>query len=336
MPEKLNTTNCVKLLQKDIPSIQFIVDKLLAPGFYILAGLPKIGKSWLLLMLCIKVAMGLPLWNYPTRQGRVLYLCLEDQEARIQERVEELTADGAPMLEFATKALTLSTGLLFQLESFIQDYPDTKLIVIDTLPKVRDSDGEGNIYATDYRDIGALKALADKYGVAIIAVQHLRKLYSPDPFQMVSGSSGLLGAADGCYVLKKEKHDDNTAKLYIQGRDVAQRTLTIRFDHISKEWLLIADDTPEMDIVKSDPSLSAVVSLLHKEQTFRGTASELCQRIHSKLKPNALTRRLNRYAGELQQLGVYMEADRTSTRRELVLTFSPSGVNDDMTVMTHS
>ena len=276
------------------------------------------------------------MWNYPTRQGRVLYLCLEDKEARIQERVEELTSDGVPMLEFATKALTLSTGLLFQLESFIQDYPDTKLIVIDTLPKVRDTDGDGNIYATDYRDIGALKALADKYGVAIIAVQHLRKLYSPDPFQMVSGSSGLLGAADGCYVLKKEKHDDNTAKLYIQGRDVAQRTLTIRFDHISKEWLLIADDTPEMDIVKRDPSLSAVVSLLHKEQTFRGTASELCQRIHSKLKPNALTRRLNRYAGELQQLGIYIETDRTSTRRELVLTFSTSGGNDDMTVMTHS
>ena len=117
---------------------------------------------------------------------------------------------------------------------------------------------------------------------------------------------------------------------------MAQRTLTIRFDHISKEWLLIADDTPEMDIVKSDPSLSAVVSLLHREQTFRGTASELCQRIYSKLKPNALTRRLNRYAGELQQLGVYMETDRTSTRRELVLTYSPSDVNDDMTVMTHS
>lgn len=336
MPEKLNTTNCVKLLQKDIPPIQFIVDKLLAPGFYVLAGLPKIGKSWLLLMLCIKVALGLPLWNYPTRQGRVLYLCLEDQETRIQERVEELTADGAPMLEFATKALTLSTGLLFQLESFIQDYPDTKLIVIDTLPKIRDSDGEGNIYATDYRDIGALKALADKYSVAIIAVQHLRKLYSPDPFQMVSGSSGILGAADGCYVLKKEKYNDNTAKLYIQGRDVAQRTLTLRFDQITKEWLLIADDTPEMDIVKSDPSLSALVSLLHKEQIFRGTASELCQRIHSKLKPNALTRRLNRYAGELQQFGVYIETDRTSTRREVVLTFSPTGMNDDMTVMTHS
>ena len=252
MPEKLNTANCVDLIRKDIPPIQFVVDKLLAPGFYILAGLPKIGKSWLLLLLCIKVALGVPLWNYPTRQGRVLYLCLEDQEARIQERVKELTADGAPMLDFATKALTRSTGLLFQLEIFIQDYPDTKLIVIDTLPKVRDSDGDGKIYAAEYRDIGELKALADKYGVAIIAVQHLRKQYSPDPFQMVSGSS------------------------------------------------------------------------------------ELCQRIHSKLKPNELPRRLNRYAGELQQLGGYIETNRTSSHRELVLTFSPSRVNDDMTVMTHS
>lgn len=334
MPEKLDTIDSETLLQTELPPIRFIVEKILAQGFYILAGLPKAGKSWLLLILCIRVALGEPLWNYRTEKGSVLYLCLEDNRSRIQERIEDLVTHGIRSLHLATNALTLSTGLLFQLESFIVDHPDTKLIVIDTLQKVRDSGDNGNPYATDYKDIGSLKELADRYGIAIVAVQHLRKQYAPDPHGMVSGSTGLLGAADGSFVLMKEKYEDRVSKLYIRGRDVAERILTLRFDEPSREWLLVSDDTPELDVVKRDPSLCAVVNLVRREQAFKGTASELCQRIHSKLKPNVLSRRLNRYASELGQLGVHLETDRTSTRRELVLTFTTSECHDDMTVMT--
>ena len=117
---------------------------------HILAGAPKIGKSWLALWLCLCVAQGQALWNFATTQGEALYLSLEDSFQRIQTRLFDLTEDAPPTLHFAIMADTLKHGLEQQIEQFLTDHPATKLVVIDTLQRVRSTGGDSNLYANDY------------------------------------------------------------------------------------------------------------------------------------------------------------------------------------------
>ena len=330
--EKLKTIDGQTLLSLDLPPIEFVVDRLIPQGLHILAGAPKTGKSWLLLLLCLRVANGERFWNRRTKQGSVLYLCLEDSPNRIQERLSELTENAPSNLHFATSAETLTDGMVEQIEDFISEHPDTNLIVIDTLQKVRTALTDANPYASDYKDIGILKSLADKHGITIIAVQHLRKQFDNDPHAMVTGSTGLLGAADGSYVLKREKVGEDTAKLYIRGRDIEEQIFTIRFDSDSKEWLFIESDTPQKDCVKSDTALSFLVTYLQKEKEFRGTASELSEKLSDSVKSNVLSRKLKKYQSELLDIGIEFTKTRSGERRELLLTYNPKTADDDMTV----
>ena len=133
--EKIKTIDGQKLLEMELPPIRFIIDELLPQGFYILAGSPKIGKSWLLLLLCLQVAKGELFWNRSTEKGTVLYLCLEDSPSRIQQRLSELTEDAPPNLKFATSVNSLSNGLVGQMEMFIAENLNINLILIDIMQK---------------------------------------------------------------------------------------------------------------------------------------------------------------------------------------------------------
>ena len=155
--------------------VSFVVDDLLPQGLHLLAGAPKIGKSWLALWLCLCAAQGKPLWTFATRPCEVLYLCLEDSFQRIQSRLFDLTEDAPPTLHFAVMSQQLHNGLVEQIEQFLKEHPQTRLIVIDTLQRIRTVGNDANPYASDYRDIGVLKALADKHRIAILLVHHLRK-----------------------------------------------------------------------------------------------------------------------------------------------------------------
>ena len=191
---------------------------------HILAGAPKIGKSWLALWLCLCVAQGQALWNFATTQGEALYLSLEDSFQRIQTRLFDLTEDAPPTLHFAIIADTLKHGLEQQIEQFLAEHPTTKLVVIDTLQRVRSAGSDSNLYANDYQEIGLLKKLADKRHIAILLIHHLRKLHDDDPMNMISGSTGLGGAADSTFVLQKSSRLANIASLHCTGRDIADRT----------------------------------------------------------------------------------------------------------------
>ena len=198
---------------------------------HILAGAPKIGKSWLALCLCLCVSQGQPLWNFATTQGEVLYLSLEDSFQRIQTRLFDLTEDAPSTLHFAIMADTLKHGLEQQIEQFLTDHPDTKLVVIDTLQRVRSAGSDRNLYANDYQDIGLLKRLADRRHIAILLIHHLRKLHDDDPMNMISGSTGLNGAADSTFVLQKNSRLANIASLHCTGRDIPDRTLKLEFEN---------------------------------------------------------------------------------------------------------
>ena len=184
--KKLCTIDANTLQSVDYEPISFLVEDLLPPGLHLLAGAPKIGKSWLALWLCLQVAQGKPLWNFSTRPCEVLYLCLEDSFQRIQSRLFDLTEDAPSTLHFAVMSEQLHNGLVDQMEQFLQEHPATGLVVIDTLQRIRSTGNEANPYANDYRDIGVLKALADRYRIGVLLVHHLRKMNDDDPMNMIS------------------------------------------------------------------------------------------------------------------------------------------------------
>ena len=191
---RLQTIDADTLQSTAYEPVSFVVDDLLPQGLHLLAGAPKIGKSWLALWLCLCAAQGKPLWTFATRPCEVLYLCLEDSFQRIQSRLFDLTEDAPPTLHFAVMSQQLHNGLVEQIEQFLKEHSQTGLIVIDTLQRIRTAGNDANQYASDYRDIGVLKALADKHRIAILLVHHLRKMNDDDPMNMISGTTGLSGA----------------------------------------------------------------------------------------------------------------------------------------------
>ena len=274
---KLHTITAEDLQNRTYDPTPFLVDELIPEGLHILAGAPKIGKSWLALWLCLCVAQGQPLWYFATTQGEVLYLSLEDSFQRIQTRLFDLTEDAPPTLHFAIMADMLKHGLEQQIEQFLMEHPTTKLVVIDTLQRVRSAGGDGNLYANDYQDIGLLKKLADKRHIAILLLHHLRKLHDDDPMNMISGSTGLSGAADSTFVLQKSSRLANIASLHCTGRDIPDRTLKLEFGEEDHIWKLL-EGSKTCSTTSKISSLQLVQlfsALLSADPTYSGTPSAL-------------------------------------------------------------
>ena len=276
--KRLQTIDADTLQSTAYEPVSFVVDDLLPQGLHLLAGAPKIGKSWLALWLCLCAAQGKPLWTFATRPCEVLYLCLEDSFQRIQSRLFDLTEDAPPTLHFAVMSQQLHNGLVEQIEQFLKEHPQTRLIVIDTLQRIRTAGNDANPYASDYRDIGVLKALADKHRIAILLVHHLRKMNDDDPMNMISGTTGLSGATDSNFVLRKSKRRENTATLYCTGRDIPYRELALEFDGEDHVWKLLSDDCEQTEqpserilfllSLTSRCSISPIVVFFHINDEF--------------------------------------------------------------------
>ena len=153
-------------------------------------------------------------------------------------------------------------GLDEQLEKFVREHSDTKLIIVDTLQKVRESVSDSYSYSSDYEVIGKLKQFADRYGVCVLIVHHTRKQPAGDSFEMISGTTGLLGCADGALLMQKEKRTDSRATLEVVGRDQPDQRL-----YLSKgprEPGFVKLDHAENELWKQppDPILEAVAKIV--------------------------------------------------------------------------
>ena len=113
-----------------------------------------------------------------------------------------------PNLHFATTAGKIGNGLDEQLKNFVQEHPDTNLIIIDTMQKIREVGGEAYSYASDYEIIGRIKQFADQHGICVLTVHHTRKQQADDSFETISGTTGLLGCADGSLLMQKKKRTE--------------------------------------------------------------------------------------------------------------------------------
>jgi len=183
--KKLITRSCEEIMTTVYKPIEFVIDGLLAQGLYILAGAPKVGKSWLALDMCLSIAKGESVLGQKTLQGTALYLCLEDSYVRIQNRLYEITDVPTENLYFSVMSESIGNGLKEQIESFKIEHCGLKIVFIDTLQMVRGSTDSS--YGSDYKDLSVLKALADKLEITVIVVHHTRKCKDSDPFNMISG-----------------------------------------------------------------------------------------------------------------------------------------------------
>lgn len=291
----LETVSMTELYDTVYPPKIPIVDGLIYAGTYLFVGAPKVGKSFFMAQLGYHVSMGLDLWDYPVRKGTVLYLALEDDYARLQKRLSRMFGmESSENFYFATQSKTLNEGLEEQLNQFVKEHTDARLIIIDTLQKVREVGGDKFSYASDYEIVTRLKAFSDEHGICLLVVHHTRKMESSDSFDMISGTNGLLGAADGAFVMQKEKRTDNKAVLEVAGRDQQDQRLLLDFDREQCVWKLTKAET-ELWKEPADPVLEAIAKVVSEEQPqWSGTASELLQLLpEMDMQPNVLTRKMN-------------------------------------------
>ena len=252
----------------------------------------------------------------------MLYLALEDGYERLQERMYRMFGvEGTPNLHFAIAAKQLGNGLDAQLEKFVREHPDTRLIIIDTLQKVRELSGEAYSYRDDYQIIGQLKQLADRFKLCMLVVHHTRKSPANDEFDRISGTTGIYGCADGAFVLSKERRTDSAATLSISGRDQPDQCLHLVRDEETLQWNFDHADT-ELYKEPPDPLLERVAALVTDERpTWQGSASELIEELGLDLKPNALAMRLNVRAAKLKNdYVIHYENTRTHAGRIILLT----------------
>lgn len=245
LPQKKGLTHA-QLMATKLPEIEFVIRNVLPEGLTVLAGMPKARKSFLGLNFSIAVSSGCMALDYEiTSKGRVLHLSLEDGLKRLKKRAP-IMSGGKPLnnLHFFTEWRRLDDGGLEDFENWMLDYPDTKLIVIDTLTKIWPSKTkhvEGTtLYHSDYEVGDKLKRLAEHYGIAVLHIYHLNKqTNTDDPLKEIQGSLGMSAAPDTVLILKRPRESD-IGTLFITGRDIEEeRFETLEFDRSRLWWHLI-------------------------------------------------------------------------------------------------
>jgi hypothetical protein len=233
------------LANKKFPPLVWIVKDILPEGCYLLSARPKVGKSWLALQCCLAVAYGTKTLDREVTAGKAIYLALEDNQRRLQSRLKIMRPEG-----YATNNLILHTewpklndGGLKALEDLII-FESPRLVVIDTLAKVRPSMGRNsNLYESDYSAVAPLTGLANKYRCCILVVTHNRKGKSEsDALEQISGSLGLSGAVDGALVIDGTRSDKHY-KLSLIGRDIPNDDELAISRQSNGEWVILGEAT---------------------------------------------------------------------------------------------
>lgn len=275
------------LTSKQFPPTRYVVKELLPQGLAIIAAPSKYGKSWFVLQMLLDVSAGKPFLNFQTVPCRCLYLALEDSWPRLQYRLKKLL-DGNPApdrFDFANEARPLGEGLIESLEDYIKKNPDLGILVIDTLQKIRGTvNSKESAYGADYREIGMLKGFADRHNICLLLVHHLRKAGDDgDPFNRISGTNGIMGAADTIMVMTREKRSDKQTTLSLTGRDVDSKELVLSFEPDTCLWQVLGDadwltEQRKRLAYQSDPLVMTVKGLLKENPGgWSGTMSELME-----------------------------------------------------------
>jgi hypothetical protein len=234
-----------ELGKMEFDPVKYVVPGYLAEGLTLLAGKPKIGKSWLVLDIALAVASGgMCLGNVQCERGDVLYLALEDNFRRLRSRLDKLWAyenlqGDNPLpdnLDLYTEWKRAGEGGVEDIRTWIEEHPAARLVIVDVLAmfKATAKGKDQTLYEADYGALKELQSLAMETGVAIVVVHHTRKSAADsDPFEKVSGTLGLSGAADTTIILDR---DQNGTTIYGRGRDIEEIETAVMFDKPTCRW----------------------------------------------------------------------------------------------------
>jgi hypothetical protein len=239
-----DTIDAETLLGMTFPPIKYVIDGYLVEGLTILAGKPKLGKSWWAYDAAIAVATGgRAMGRIECEQGDVLYLALEDNQRRAADRISALSPLSKQVginlsrLNLRTIAPRVDTGLLAALDRWRTSVEKPRLVLIDVWLKVRPPRKNGaDPYAADYEAAAPLQRYASEHGLAIVIVTHTRKMEAEDPLESVSGTNGITGCADTVLVLSRGAKG---MTLYGRGRDIAEIDTAMKFD--DGRWTVLGD-----------------------------------------------------------------------------------------------
>ncbi len=243
----------LELMAAVFPPPRWAVPGLVAEGLTLLVGAPKVGKSWAALNLAVACATGGKAFGrIDVEAGDVLYLALEDTPRRLQSRLRKVLA-GFPAPERLTISTTcepLARGGSERISGWLETHPGTRLVIVDVFARVRGrSSQQVSAYEADYGPLAQLKAVADRFGVAILVLHHTRKAGAEDFMDEVSGTQGLNGAADATLVLKRSRGQAD-ATLQVSGRDIEESAYALSFAADLGAWQLL--DGPVEDYTLGD------------------------------------------------------------------------------------
>jgi hypothetical protein len=267
---RLKTITAAKLASTTFPEVSFIVPKYIAPGLTILAGRPKVGKSWMAANLAIAIAKGgYALGVVNVEQGDVLYLALEDSQRRLRRRLDQMIPlELKPeRLHFATECERLDKGGIEAIEAWCDSVAKPRCVIVDVFVRIRsERRRDESPYEYDYRSILPLKALADRRGIAVIVVHHTNKRSDiDDPLDAVSSTTGFTGAADSILVLAKGPQGPT---LYGRGRDIEEIETALRFDHQFGSWTALGEAS---EVRRTDERKTVLDALLDAEEALSPT-----------------------------------------------------------------
>ncbi len=313
--KKLKLISSVEIMNTPMKKQRFIVDGMIYPGLHILSGDPKIGKSWMMLDMCLAVANGEDFLGRKTERGQVVYLALEDTFVSLQSRLYELTDEPSENLFFTLLANSIGSGLEDDLRECKKLFSDLRMVVIDTLQKVRNTiDAK---YGADYRELSVLKSTADQLGIAVVLVHHNRKAHDTNPNNLISGTNGIAGCADGLLVFTQNREN---AKLHISGRGAPSLELNLKRE--KSKWILL-DDAPES---KPDYFSFIIHDFMCEKKSVSGTASEICSMLKEKypgqdFNCNWLYRDLLQHNDEIRLLGIDYGKTKSNGVRSIYICY---------------
>ena len=327
LEKRVPAISAAQLMEKTFEPREYVVRGFLPAGLSIFSGAPKIGKSWLMLDLCLHVATGEPFLGMPVTKGTAWYISLEDPWDRVRQRLGCITDDEPDNLFFTTEEDqigTMADTLEKHINNFLDQHPDTRLIVIDTLQLAR-GNSKDPAYGHDYTDVHNIKRIADNRKVAIMMVHHVRKAGDADPLNRISGSNGISGAADTLFVLDKSARMEDVARLTCTGRDVQQRELELRFDKTACVWTKVSDS---MDAeTQLPPEMCILLNFMKEVRHFSDTNAVLAKylNLRSQVAHTAKSwkQMMNRWAFILQDHGLTFRDFRSNGQRFVELTYTP-------------
>ena len=321
MKKRFNTIDGQTLMTMPLQPLEFVIENLLSKGLHVLAGSPKVGKSWLALWLAVTVSKGEEIWGNNVKQGDTLYLCFEDSQIRIQNRLFEITDEASAAVNFCTEQATLGGELEDRIRTFVEEHPSCVLIIIDTLQMIRGS-ATDNSYASDYSDLSVLKNIADELGIAILLIHHLRKENDNDPFNRISGTTGIQGAADSNFILSEDVRGSGQAKLYCVGRDIEYREICLKRNE-ENIWEVVSDSFQNKYVLLHDIVL-LISDFMKDKESYTGSPTELSTLLSvqsgDQISSRLLSKHIRLNLEELRKRFIYADFKKSNGKRIISLS----------------